>query len=93
MILNKSKSERIIMVTSDQGNQGIVKEFNIFHGNQRKIRKFSKSLDKIGGFCKLYLLCLGRAKSILHLNTSCVLYNLTEFHARTLRTPISNFYS
>ena len=37
-------------------------------------------------------LCLGQAKSILHKNTSCIIRILLEFHARTLRTPIPNYY-
>ena len=38
------------MVTSDQGNQGVVREFNFCHGNRGKIREFNENLEKIGEF-------------------------------------------
>ena len=38
------------MVTSDQGYQGIVREFNFSHGNQGKIKESNESLEKIREF-------------------------------------------
>ena len=32
------------MVDSDEGSQGIVREFNFCHGNQGKISEFTESL-------------------------------------------------
>ena len=52
--------------------------------------KMTLNLKK--GFREYGFLCLGRAKSILHKNTSCIICILIEFHARTHRTPISNYY-
>ena len=40
----------MVMVTSDQGNQGAVREFNFCHGNKGKIREFNECLEKITEF-------------------------------------------
>ena len=42
-----------LVAISDQGkrgNQGIFREFNFCHENQRKIRKFNQSLEKFREF-------------------------------------------
>ena len=38
------------MVTSDQANQGVVREFNFCHWNRGQIREFNENLEKIEEF-------------------------------------------